>query len=82
MFIMADTDSSDFAIVSARISPGTSDKLSRYAHFINEKQPGLNAKLGTIVRMLIVQALDQAEKEHGPFPPIPPPPKKWRRPGA
>jgi len=65
MFIMADADSSDFAIVSARISPGTSDKLSRYAHFINEKQPGLNAKLGTIVRMLIVQALDQAEKLAG-----------------
>jgi hypothetical protein len=68
----------EFAIVSTRISPGTSEKLSRYAHFVNERQPGLNAKLGTIVRMLIVQALEQAEKEHGPFSPVPKP-KNARR---
>jgi hypothetical protein len=66
-------DSAEFGIVSARISPETLDKLFRYAHFVNAKQPGLNAKIGTIVRMLLVQALDQAEKEHGPFPAVPKP---------
>jgi hypothetical protein len=71
-------NTSDFAIVSARISPETSEKLSRYAHFVNERQPGLNAKIGTVVRILLVQALEQAEKEHGPFPPVPKP-KNSRR---
>lgn len=71
-------NTSDCAIVSARISPETSEKLSRYVHFVNQRQPGLNAKIGTIVRMLIVQALDQVEKEHGPLPAVPKP-KSSRR---
>ena len=72
----------EFAIVSARISPATSEKLERYMHFLNESQPGLNAKIGTVVRMLIVRALEDVEREHGPLPPIPLPPKKTRRPGV
>jgi hypothetical protein len=64
-------DSHDFVIISARISPGTSELLDRYVHFVNESQPGLNAKIGTVVRMLLVKALNQAEKEQGPFPPVP-----------
>jgi hypothetical protein len=70
---MSDMDTSEFVIISARISPGTSDLLDRYAYFVNQSQPGLNAKLGTVVRMLLVKALTQAEKEHGPFPAIPKP---------
>ena len=74
-------DTDEFAIVSARISPATMENLQRYAHFVNKSQPGLNAKIGTVVRMLIVQALEHAEKEHGPLPPVPPipTPKKTRR---
>ena len=66
-------DSEEFSIISARISPETADKLNRYVHLVNESQPGLNAKIGTVVRMLVVRALEQAEKQHGPFPPVPKP---------
>ncbi len=59
--------SEEFAIVSARISPETQDKLERYLHYLNEREPGLNVKMSTAVRMLIVRGLDQLEKEIGPF---------------
>ena len=38
--------SEEFAIVSARISPETQDKLERYLHYLNEREPGLNVKTG------------------------------------
>ena len=63
--------SEEFAIVSARISPETQDKLERYLHYLNEREPGLNVKMSTAVRMLIVRGLDQLEKEIGPLPPVP-----------
>ena len=65
------TTSEEFAIVSARISPETQDKLERYLHYLNEREPGLNVKMSTAVRMLIVRGLDQLEKEIGPLPPVP-----------
>jgi len=63
--------SEEFAIVSARISPETQDKLERYLQYLNEREPGLNVKMSTAVRMLIVRGLDQLEKEIGPLPPLP-----------
>ena len=63
--------SEEFAIVSARISPETQDKLERYLQYLNEREPGLNVKMSTAVRMLIVRGLDQLEKEIGPLPPVP-----------
>jgi len=63
--------SEEFAIVSARISPETQDKLERYLRYLNEREPGLNLKMSTAVRMLIVRGLDQLEKEIGPLPPVP-----------
>jgi len=63
--------SEEFAIVSARISPETQDKLERYLHYLNERERGLNVKMSTAVRMLIVRGLDQLEKEIGPLPPVP-----------
>ena len=63
--------SEEFAIVSARISPETQDKLERYLHYLNEREPGLNVKTSTAVRMLIVRGLEQVEKEVGTLPPLP-----------
>ncbi len=63
--------SEEFAIVSARISPETQDKLERYLRYLNEREPGLNVKMSTAVRMLIVRGLDQLEKEIGPLAPVP-----------
>ena len=63
--------SEEFAIVSARISPDTQDKLERYLNYLNEREPGLNVKMSTAVRMLIVRGLDHLEKEIGPLPPVP-----------
>jgi hypothetical protein len=60
--------SEEFAIVSARISPETQEKLERYLHYLNDRDPGLNVKTSTAVRMLIVRGLEQAEKEVGTLP--------------
>ena len=61
----------EYAIVSARIGPEILQKLERYLHYLNEREPGLNAKMSTAVRMLIVRGLEQVEKETGPLPPMP-----------
>lgn len=58
-------------VVTTRIGLGTSERLERYLHFVNQREPGLNAKFSTVVRMLLVRGLEQVEKEHGPFPPVP-----------
>ena len=58
-------------IVTTRIGLSTSEQLDRYLYFVNEREPGLNAKLSTVVRMLIVRGLEQVEKEQGPFPAVP-----------
>jgi hypothetical protein len=60
----------EYAIVSARISPEILQKLERYLRFLNEREPGLNAKMSTAVRMLIVRGLEQVEKDVGPLPPL------------
>ena len=72
-----DTPSVEYGIVSTRIDPGTLDLLERYLLFVNQREPGLNAKMSTVVRMLIVRGLDQVQKEHGPLPQTP---KKRREP--
>lgn len=61
----------EYAIVSARISPEILRKLEQYLHYLNEREPGLNAKMSTVARMLIVRGLEQVEKEVGPLPPLP-----------
>ena len=72
MVCMANTNTPrHFIIVSARIGPDTNDKLERYLQFVNQREPGLNAKLSTVTRMLIVRGLEQVEKEFGPLPPLP-----------
>jgi hypothetical protein len=38
---------------------------------LNEREPGLNAKMSTVARMLISRGLEQVEKEIGPLPPLP-----------
>ena len=63
--------SEEFAVVSARISPETLQKLERYLHYLNEREPGLNVKMSTAVRMLIVRGLEQVEKEVGPLSSLP-----------
>ena len=65
------TPSAPYFIVSARVGLDTSDKLERYMHFLNEREPGLNAKLSTVVRMLIARGLEQVEKEYGELPSLP-----------
>jgi hypothetical protein len=57
-------------VVTTRIGLSTSERLDRYLQFVNQREPGLNAKHSTVVRMLIVRGLEQVEKEHGPFPPV------------
>jgi hypothetical protein len=61
----------EYAIVSARINPEIVRKLEQYLHYLNEREPGLNAKMSTVARMLIVRGLEQVEKEVGPLPPLP-----------
>ena len=42
-----------------------------YLHYLKEREPGLNVKMSTAVRMLIVRGLEHLEKEIGPLPPVP-----------
>lgn len=65
------TPNAPFFIVSARVDLDTSEKLERYIQFLNQQNPGLNAKLSTAVRMLIARGLEQVEQEHGALPPLP-----------
>ena len=58
----------EYATVSARIGPEILQKLERYLAYLNEREPGLNAKMSTAVRMLIVRGLEQVEKEAGQLP--------------
>jgi hypothetical protein len=57
----------EYASVSARVGPDLLQKLERYLQHLNHQQPGLNAKMSTAVRMLIVRGLEQVEKEIGPL---------------
>ncbi|HET7786372.1 MAG TPA: hypothetical protein VFL36_10395 [Myxococcales bacterium] len=57
----------EYASVSARIGPDLLQKLERYLQYLNGREPGLNAKMSTAVRMLIVRGLEQVEKEIGPL---------------
>jgi hypothetical protein len=61
----------EYAVVSARISPEIQQRLDQYLHYLNEREPGLNAKMSTVARMLIVRGLEQVEKEIGPLAPLP-----------
>jgi hypothetical protein len=49
---------------------------------VNQREPGLNAKMSTVVRMLVVRGLDQVQKELGPLPPLPKKRKEPPRSGA
>jgi len=73
-----DTPPIEYGIVSTRIDAETLDLLDRYLLFVNKREPGLNAKMSTVVRMLIVRGLDLVQKEHGPLPHSP----KKRRVGS
>jgi hypothetical protein len=61
----------EYPVVTARVDPDVVERLERYLRFLNEREPGLNARMSTVVRMLIVRGLDQVEKEIGPLPPSP-----------
>jgi len=65
------TTPQEYAVVSARIGPDILQQLERYLLYLNEREPGLNAKMSTAVRMLIVRGLEQVEKEVGQLPPLP-----------
>jgi len=65
------TTPQEYAVVSARIGPDILQQLERYLLYLNEREPGLNAKMSTAVRMLIVRGLAQVEKEVGQLPPLP-----------
>jgi hypothetical protein len=77
-----DTPSVEYGIVSTRIDMETLDLLERYLLFVNQREPGLNAKMSTVVRMLVVRGLDQVQKELGPLPPLPKKRKEPPRSGA
>jgi hypothetical protein len=59
----------EYPVVTARVDPDVVERLERYLRFLNEREPGLNARMSTAVRMLIVRGLEQVEKEIGPVPP-------------
>jgi hypothetical protein len=61
----------EYAVVSARVSPEILRKLEQYLHYLNQREPGLNARMSTVARMLMVRGLEQVEKEVGPLSALP-----------
>jgi hypothetical protein len=56
-------DSSEFAVITARVPPEMETQLHRCLKRLNESQPGMHAKLSTIVRMALARGLESLEQE-------------------
>ena len=56
-------DSAEFVLITARIPPDMDRRLERCLARLNESQPGLEAKLSTIVRMALARGLVDLENQ-------------------
>jgi hypothetical protein len=56
-------DSAEFVLITARIPPEMDRRLERCLARLNESQPGMEAKLSTIVRMALARGLAELEEE-------------------
>jgi len=56
-------DSSEFAVITARVPREMEAQLHRCLKRLNESQPGMHAKLSTIVRMALARGLESLEQE-------------------
>ena len=56
-------ESSELAVITARVPPEMEAQLHRCLKRFNESQPGMHAKLSTIVRMALARGLESLEQE-------------------
>ncbi len=56
-------DSAEFVLITARIPPDMDRRLERCLTRLNESQPGMQAKLSTIIRMALARGLVDLEQE-------------------
>jgi len=56
-------DSAEFVLITARIPPDMDRRLERCLTRLNESQPGMQAKLSTIIRMALARGLTELEQE-------------------
>jgi hypothetical protein len=56
-------ESSEFTVITARVPPEMETQLQRCLKRLNESQPGMHAKLSTIVRMALARGLESLEQE-------------------
>jgi hypothetical protein len=56
-------DSAEFVLITARIPPDMDRRLERCLTRLNESQPGMEAKMSTIVRMALARGLADLETE-------------------
>jgi len=56
-------DSAEFVLITARIPPDMDRRLARCLARLNESQPGMEAKLSTIIRMALARGLAELEQE-------------------
>ncbi len=56
-------DSAEFVLITARIPPDMDRRLERCLARLNESQPGMGAKLSTIIRMALARGLAELEQE-------------------
>jgi hypothetical protein len=56
-------DSAEFVLITVRIPPDMDRRLERCLTRLNESQPGMQAKLSTIIRMALARGLADLEQE-------------------
>jgi len=56
-------DSAEFVLITARIPPDMDRRLERCLTRLNESQPGMEAKLSTIIRMALARGIAELEQE-------------------
>jgi hypothetical protein len=56
-------NTSEFTILTARVPPEMDARLQRCLARLNESQPGMHAKLSTIIRMALARGLNELEQD-------------------
>lgn len=56
-------DTSEFTLLTARVPPEMDARLHRCLARLNESQPGMHAKLSTIIRMALARGLNELEQD-------------------
>lgn len=58
-----ESNTAEFTLLTARVPPEIDARLQRCLARLNESQPGMHAKLSTIIRMALTRGLNELEQD-------------------